>query len=159
MNKKGQASEYDHQCALIEWCAIHSNHVPQFDLLFPSLNGIRVSIGVAVKMKKLGMKKSEPDLFWSCARWGYHGFYLELKRPGEKPRSDQVDMLLRLRAEGYKAEYYDSWWDAARALLDYIGYGDLADEWIGDPAQYIKQPRKGTSAPRRATKGLQSVSE
>jgi hypothetical protein len=147
MNKKGQPSEYDHQCALIEWCERFKERIPELSMIFASNNGIRVTIGVAVKMKKAGMKKGVPDLMLAIPAQGYRGFFLEMKVKGNTTSSEQFEWMDRLQQYGYKCSVFYTWWDAAREILVYLGLADYAPELIGDAAQYIKLPHQTSPAP------------
>lgn len=56
---------------------------------------------VASIMKADGVSKSWPDIQVVIPAGKYHGMFLELKRPGEKARDDQLAMHDRLRAQDY----------------------------------------------------------
>lgn len=139
--KATQPSEYDHQCALIAWCEKHKERIPDLGFIFASNNGIRVSIGVAVKMKKAGMKKGVPDLFLPIPRHGFSGFFIEMKVKGGSFGTEQADWFDRLQEKGYRTSVYYSWWDAAAAILSYLDLEAYRDELIGDPAQYVKSSK------------------
>lgn len=141
MTKQTQPSEYDHQVALIAWCETHKARVPELGYLFASNNGIRVTIGVAVKMKKAGMKKGVPDLFLPIPRQGYHGFFIEMKVGKNITSDEQCEWLAVLQECGYRCSIYRSWRDAAAAILSYLDLSHLREELIGDPQQYVKQPK------------------
>lgn len=53
---------------------------PELWLLNGSLNGVRLSIGQAVKAKRCGEKRGFPDIFLPVARKGFHGLAIELKK-------------------------------------------------------------------------------
>lgn len=71
--------EADDQAALFRWAEFHQRYCPELALLNGSLNGVRLTIGQAVKAKKQGMKKGFPDIQLPVARGGYHGLFIELK--------------------------------------------------------------------------------
>ena len=76
-----QQKEYDIQCNIFLWAQLLAiREYPELELLNASLNGVRLTIGQAKKVKKSGMRKGYPDLFLPVARGGYHGLYVELKR-------------------------------------------------------------------------------
>jgi len=52
----------------------------------------------------LGLIKGNPDLTLALPRGGFGALYLEMKKPGEKPRPDQVKQMERLRAAGNLVE-------------------------------------------------------
>lgn len=50
----------------------------------------------------MGVKKGVPDIFLPCARGGYHGMYIELKRlRGGHVEPEQRGFLERRSAAGY----------------------------------------------------------
>lgn len=121
-------SEYDHQKAVINWSLVKSGQYPELRLLNGSLNGVRLTIGQAVKAKSGGMKKGYPDLFLPVPRGLYHGLFIELKpewrgikkkvRP--KPDKDQEWWLKTLSDYGYAA-YCCRGADAAITVIqDYL---------------------------------------
>lgn len=94
------------------------------DLLFTSsLGGVRVSIGVAVKMKKLGYRKSWPDLSFAEARGGYFGLYIELKNLSGRLDPDQKDFLITATERGYFAQ----------CAIGYHGAVHIIDRYMGMP--------------------------
>jgi hypothetical protein len=52
-------TEYEEQCLFVEWFSLQFPHVR----LFAVPNGMRTSIGQAVKFKKSGTSKGVPDIF------------------------------------------------------------------------------------------------
>lgn len=62
-----------------------------------------------------------PGLWW-------HGAYVELKRPGKKPRSEQLERMRQLRADGYAVAWFVNEYDAFRWLKLYLaGKCDIGD--------------------------------
>lgn len=86
-------------------------------------------IGLAVKTSKLRSSKSIPDLLIFEARKGYHGLFIELKRPGVKffkkdgitPATEhfaeQWEMVKRLNTKGYLSAVADSY-EKTVAIID-----------------------------------------
>ena len=84
--------EHDDQVAIFEIAAFKAKQDPRWNLLFATLNGVRLPIGLAVKMKKAGNKHGVPDLFLPVPRFCVldgtphkeyveaHGLWIELKR-------------------------------------------------------------------------------
>jgi hypothetical protein len=52
-------------------------------------------------MKLEGQKKGVSDIMIACPSKDYHGAWIELKVPGNKPSPEQIDWLDRTRAVGY----------------------------------------------------------
>ena len=68
-----------------------------------SSNGIKLSIGVAKKLKLMGYKKGSPDIyiFEPIGKW--HGMTIETKSPVGKPTKDQIEWQIKLFNRGYYA--------------------------------------------------------
>lgn len=91
--------------------------------------GIKMTMGQAVKHKKLQSEDKYPDLFIAEPRGGYHGLYLEIKRDihelqnknGTPKKSEHLDgqraMLQKLNKKGYRARFAAGF-DHARQLID-----------------------------------------
>ncbi len=94
------------------------------------LSGIRLTMGQAVKAKKLRSSRAFPDLVIYEPRHGYHGLFLELKRDGEKifkkdgslvsnPHlEEQMSMLILLGERGYRADFAVGF-DQAKRIIDW----------------------------------------
>lgn len=114
-------TEYDEQSALMEWAAVAQRKFPELEWLHASNNGVRVTIGTAIKMKKAGMKSGIPDLCLPVARGGFHGLYVEMKRQkGGRVDTDQEVCHAFLRDAGYRVEVCRGWEAAKAAILDYL---------------------------------------
>jgi len=87
--KKGKTPsqiEYEDQCALFRWRDEMVGRIPELALLNASLNGVRLTMGQAVKAKRMGMMRGFPDVFLPISRNGFHGLFIELKiKPYIKP--------------------------------------------------------------------------
>ncbi len=92
-------SEHNEQCKLV-------GRVRSFypDVIIAAVpNGGSRDIREAVKLKAEGVLPGFPDLIVAEPRGRYHGLYVEMKRARGSPvRDDQVVMLRRLKARGYK---------------------------------------------------------
>jgi len=79
--------------------------------------------------KDEGQVPGVPDLFLSIARGGYHGLYIEMKKPADpitKTRKGTVSeqqkvMMARLEEEGYKCVVCYGADEAMDALKEYLG--------------------------------------
>lgn len=76
-------------------------------LFFHIPNGGNRSISEAVKFKAMGVIAGVPDMFLAIARKQYNGYFIELKKPGDKPSPKQLDIHNVLRYQGYKVEIFD----------------------------------------------------
>lgn len=98
--------EFDEQCFIFEWRKYAVKQYPELRLLYATLNGVRVPIGLATKMKRAGMTKGVSDIVLPVARGGHFGFYCELKRETgayKAPTDEQIDYQLLLEEQNYYA--------------------------------------------------------
>lgn len=128
-----KTKESDEQAALFRWADEFKYQYPELELLNGSLNGVKLTIGQAVKAKAQGMKKGFPDISLPVPRGGYNGLYIELKiKPYRnhkekmiypKTSKDQQWWINALTGNGYRAVVCKGY-DAARAeILTYLNHG------------------------------------
>lgn len=91
--------------------------------------GIKMTVGQAVRHKRLQSGRAWPDLFIAEPKGAYHGLFIELKAKGTviykqdgTPRAnahlqEQAAMLSDLTSRGYKAQFAVGF-DEARAIID-----------------------------------------
>jgi hypothetical protein len=113
-------SEHTEQVAVFEWAALHEGRLPELALLFATLNGMRTSIGAAVKAKAAGNKRGVPDIFLPVARLGKHGLWIEMKCKGGRTSKEQDAWIAALRAQGYQAEVCYNWTQAVNEIETYL---------------------------------------
>jgi hypothetical protein len=93
------------------------------------LSGIRLTMGQAVKAKKLRSSNGFPDLVIYEKRMDYPALFIELKRKGERIYkrdaspvnehiSEQLDMLKKLRQRGFYAQFALGF-EQAKDLIDW----------------------------------------
>ena len=68
-----------------------------------SSNGIKLSLPVAVRLKKQGYRKGCPDIYIFEPKNGYHGMTIELKSHIGKATPEQKKWNERLKNNGYFA--------------------------------------------------------
>jgi hypothetical protein len=61
-----------------------------------------------MRLKGEGLRPGVPDIFIALPRGPYAGLWIEVKRPGEAPRANQVQMIETLTAQGYRVEVVTS---------------------------------------------------
>jgi len=115
-----QQNEYHNQKMIFEWAEFQKGKYPELSLLNGSLNGVKLTIGQAMKAKRGGLKKGYPDLFLPVARGKYHGLFIELKYGNNKPSTEQIYWLSRLEGEGYMAEICYGAKEAIELILAYL---------------------------------------
>lgn len=114
-------SEADHQAALIAWAALEARRVPELALLYAVPNGELRHPAVAKRLRAQGVKAGVPDLVLPVARNGYHGLYLELKRPGGRLSPEQRQWLEALAEQGYRATVAYGFEEARAVIMAYLG--------------------------------------
>lgn len=116
-----EPDEWRQQAAIFEWAETMLYKYPKLWLLNGSLNGVRLSVGQAVKAKRCGMRKGYPDISLNVARKGYHGLFIELKKKkGGTVSREQQEWLDRLSMQGYFAIVCRGYDSAVKAIEDYI---------------------------------------
>ncbi len=96
-------TEHQAQVEIFNKVNLLCSKYPELTLLSSSLNGVKLTLGQAKKMKASGMKKGYPDLFLPVPRGKYHGLFIELKVGTNKPTKEQRIWLKTLNNQGYKA--------------------------------------------------------
>lgn len=76
------------------------------------------------QMKAEGVRRGISDIDVPVARHGYHGFKIEMKAPGKlKGESkEQKAYGAFLISEGYLYSVFDSWQEAFKAIMWYLGF-------------------------------------
>lgn len=116
------STEDGHQYSVMLWAAQESIRTrwPELALLYHVENERQCSPQQAARRKRMGVKKGVPDLVLPVARGGYHGLYIELKKPKGKLSDDQEWWLDRLSINGYCAMVCYGWEKAAYVLEWYL---------------------------------------
>lgn len=72
------------------------------------------------RAKLMGLWPGASDLFLPYPRAGYAGYWIELKRPGEIPRPNQVEFLDEMQKNGYKTAWFDNLEKAQESITEYL---------------------------------------
>jgi hypothetical protein len=75
--------------------------------------------------KKIGINPGIPDYHFPVASAGYHGLYVEFKRPGGRLSDVQIKKIALLREQGYKCEVVYGWEEGVNCVLDYCNSTNL----------------------------------
>lgn len=120
-------TEDKHQMALFTWVDHMIAKYPALRLLHHIPNGGERNAIVAKKLKAMGTKAGVPDLCLPHARGGWHGLYIEMKRPAGPGNSragtttaEQRKWIEALRNEGYNVRIAFGWEQASEMLLQYL---------------------------------------
>ena len=103
---KLQLSEFDEQVCFFNWCRspFVLKKYPALKWAFCTGNGLRLSMGQAMKYKRQGGTKGVLDIFLPSARGEFHGLFIEMKRKEKGVVSkEQKDFIADVTNEGYKA--------------------------------------------------------
>lgn len=117
--KMPKPTEHNEQRALVERIAWRANQNPVLCLLYAVPNGGMRHRAIAGQMKAEGAKPGVPDLVLPVARGGWHGLYLEMKRPGGRTSPEQRWWLAQLSEQGYYTAVCYGADEAERTILDY----------------------------------------
>lgn len=108
-------SELDEQIAVIEYCdlrGIKVMHIP---------NEGKRSASYGAKLKKAGLRKGVPDLFFPSPRGGYHGLWIEMKDAcGGAVTKEQRAWLRMLKDMGYAAHVCHGFYAAVGVIESYF---------------------------------------
>lgn len=116
----------EHQEQALVMYHLAEDHPAIYEHLFAIPNGDLRHPRVAVRLKNEGVKAGVPDLFLAVARGGYHGLFIEMKKPGGRVSQKQREWHDRLRAAGYRVLVRYGHQEAIHALVVY--FGDEDDE-------------------------------
>lgn len=113
-------SEHDEQVTLFNLAA----NYPEFASMFAIPNGGFRTKATAGKLKAEGVKSGVPDIFLPYPSRHYHGMFIEMKIPGNKPTENQTGWLQQLATNGYYCIVAYGAVAALDRLLWYIGKGN-----------------------------------
>lgn len=124
-------TEHGHQTALFCWAANNRQRFPELEWYFAVPNGGERNKIVASRLKAEGVKSGVSDTMLPVARRGYHGFFIEMKKPpDENGKGGGIESVKqtefgRFVAEnGYLYVCCDHWTKAAQYLAWYLGVED-----------------------------------
>lgn len=97
---KVKKSEHEIQVSCVNYFRMK---YPKF-LIWAIPNGGDRNVVVGKKLKDEGALSGVPDLHVPVAMKGFHGLYIEMKAGKNKPTDKQLNIMDKLRSEGYKCE-------------------------------------------------------
>lgn len=124
-------TEDGHQSALFMYATdprYADGRDPLWALLYSIPNGGARSGATAARMKATGAKKGFPDIALPVARGGFHGLFIELKRPiSESKRKGvvadvQTKWLADLKAQSYCVVIAYGWLEAVYVINGYLSW-------------------------------------
>ena len=72
------------------------------------------------KLAAAGLCKGWPDLTLHVARGGFNALHIELKKPGNKPKAEQIEVHEVIRAHGGNVIWSDDLEGCKRNIIAYL---------------------------------------
>lgn len=117
-------TEHAHQVALFMWAAQPATKqlYPLLSLMFAIPNGGERNKIVASRLKAEGVKTGVSDVMLPVPMGGYHGLFIEMKKPGELKSTSQAqkDFGAAMQAQGYGFVVCDDWTKARDVIIQYL---------------------------------------
>lgn len=113
-------TEHSHQMALFLWMRLQQDKWPELKLAFAIANGGKRDQITAAKLKAEGVKPGVSDIFIPIARGPFHGFFLEMKKPGGKESPEQIAFGAAVQDQGYFYACAESWSEASAVITWYM---------------------------------------
>ena len=112
-------TEHHIQSTFFRWCDFQKHHA--YRMIYAIPNGGHRHKAVALKLKREGVKAGVPDVCMAYPSNGYHGLYIEFKRPKGKTTPSQDAWIVRLNDLRYKTEICHSFEEAIECTEKYLG--------------------------------------
>jgi hypothetical protein len=104
---------------------VNTGQEPRLRFLRSGFEGLRLTMGVRMQVKRQSIATGWPDLFLAVPVWGlkhYCGLFVELKRlKGGTVSAEQAIMIGDLQSIGYKAVVCRGADDAIQTIKNYLG--------------------------------------
>lgn len=102
------------QCEIVDY-------IRSMGLLVHSIpnHGKRSVIGGYIE-KRMGLMPGASDLFLAEPNHRYHGFYIEIKSPGNEPTDAQFEFGVQVKSRGYHWDWFDNVETAKLAIQKYL---------------------------------------
>lgn len=113
-------TEHAHQVALFMWASQNLQYYPELKWMYAIPNGGERNVAVAGRLKAEGVKCGVSDICLPVSCMGFHGMYIEMKKPGGRESAEQKEFATFLRAQGYYYECCDHWEKARDSLIAYM---------------------------------------
>lgn len=118
-------SEHAHQVALFMWASKHRLAHPELKWLYAVPNGGERNPVVAARLKAEGVKSGVSDLCLPFRAKGYSGLYIEMKKPGGRESSEQMEFGAFVVSQGFLYRCCKGWEEAKETLMWYL---DIKEE-------------------------------
>ena len=121
-------TEHAHQAALFCWANQKAfNEWPELKWMYAIPNGGERGAATAARLKAEGVKSGVSDVCLPVAKRGYHGLYIEMKKPASegkaagKESKEQKEFGEFLTNNGYIYRCCLDWQTAAETISWYMG--------------------------------------
>lgn len=116
-------TEAQEQITLFQWAALMARKWPELRLMHAIPNGGSRNPIEARHLKDQGVKAGIPDIFLPCPKDVFHGLYIEMKRKkGGRVSEAQREMIMSLKAMGYRVEVCEGWEEAKTVIVEYMSH-------------------------------------
>lgn len=128
-------TEHGEQSALFLWANLNVAKYPMLRWMHAIPNGgsrgdnAKSRMIRGAQMKAEGVKQGVADVFLPCPINGWHGLYIEMKKPDQRPKregskgglsDDQILFKEHCNLHGYGWIVCYSWEEAARTIVQYL---------------------------------------
>ena len=113
-------TEHAHQAALFCMAAQNREIFPELEWMFAVPNGGERNKIVASKLKAEGVRAGVSDVLLPVSRHGYHGLFIEMKKPGGIASDKQLKFGAAMEVNGYKFVICYTWIEAWVEITDYM---------------------------------------
>ena len=120
-------NEWEEQVQVFDYAEYAARQDPRWLLLFATLNGLKLTIGQAVKAKRAGMRRGVPDIWlpvlkrWPDGNIRWVGQVIDIKRVKYGVESDaQKWRMDRLREQCWKADFCKGAKETIATLEEYL---------------------------------------
>jgi hypothetical protein len=124
--RRRSSIEQQMQIDIIRFCDAKAANCSQLHLLFHTPNGGKRTDAEAGIMKAMGVRAGVSDLHLPVAKLDdlgqpeCIGLWIELKKPGEKPNSDQYWWMKQMHRQGHKVAVHTTVYGALKEIADYL---------------------------------------
>ena len=119
-NEQIEPSEYESQCAYIEWVRVMENRHTDLQRLFAVPNGENRHPVTGARLKRAGVKPGVPDIILPVARGGYNLLAIELKTSTGNLSPEQKRYIAAIRESGSCVAVCRSAAEAIEATIEYL---------------------------------------
>lgn len=114
-------TEHQEQVSLFQWADAMQGTYPVLRWMYAVPNGGKRNKVVAAKLKREGVRSGVSDVVLPCAKQGFHGLYIEMKRTKDgKTSKEQKEWLEYLLEAGYLAVVCKGWEEAKETIERYL---------------------------------------